>query len=196
MDKDRSAAFFDAVFAIVMTILVLELDRPSVITWQAIWDMRASFFAYGVSFFWLGTMWINIHNEWHHLQVVSNRTLWLELILLFVSSFFPYVTSLVSADFYNSVSQILYGIVVIGVTIVFMRLFSSVAKDNQFDEEYNKYLKHRQTYGGWIRYDILLKCIGLVLSATMYPPAMLLSVLVTLLFLVIPRQLKGVRDGK
>lgn len=42
----------------------------------------------------------------------------------------------------------------------------------------------------WIFFDTIGKVIGLVLSATIFPPAMLLSVLLTLVVLVIPRQQK------
>ncbi len=42
----------------------------------------------------------------------------------------------------------------------------------------------------WILFDTIGKVVGLALSATFFPPAMLLSVLLTLVVLVIPRQLK------
>lgn len=57
MGKERLAAFIDAVLAIIMTILVLELEKPKAMTWAGLWDLRANFFAYALSFFWLGLMW-------------------------------------------------------------------------------------------------------------------------------------------
>ena len=50
MKKDRVAAFTDAVLAIIMTILVLELKKPSSLTVEALWDLRYSFFSYTLSF--------------------------------------------------------------------------------------------------------------------------------------------------
>ncbi len=49
-----------------MTILVLELKKPSEVTWEALWELRSHFFAYAVSFLWLGAMWINNHSEWYN----------------------------------------------------------------------------------------------------------------------------------
>lgn len=43
MSKNRVIAFTDAILAIVMTILVLELEKPAAATWQAIWDLRENF---------------------------------------------------------------------------------------------------------------------------------------------------------
>ena len=46
MSKDRLTAFIDAVLAIVMTILVLELEKPMEVSWAGLWDLRQSFLAY------------------------------------------------------------------------------------------------------------------------------------------------------
>ena len=89
MSKERLTAFTDAVLAIIMTILVLELNKPEAMTWASVWDLRESFFAYTVSFFWLGTMWVNMHRSWHNVEKINNELVWNSLILLFFSSFSP-----------------------------------------------------------------------------------------------------------
>ena len=96
MSKDRLSAFMDAILAIIMTILVLELKKPDDTNWAALWALRSEFFSYAVSFFWLGAMWINIHNRWANIEKVDNMVLWAAIIMLFFASFFPYVTSFVS----------------------------------------------------------------------------------------------------
>lgn len=68
MSKERLTAFTDAVLAIIMTILILELEKPAAISWSAFWDLRMNFFAYTVSFFWLGAMWVNLHQSWHEVE--------------------------------------------------------------------------------------------------------------------------------
>ncbi len=73
MEKEKLGAFMDAVLAIIMTILVLELEKPSAPTFKAIWELKMNFFAYTLSFFWLGTFWINIHNQWGRIKYVSKN---------------------------------------------------------------------------------------------------------------------------
>ena len=51
MGKERLIAFTDAVLAIIMTILVLELEKPAEPTIEAFWALRQNFFAYFLSFF-------------------------------------------------------------------------------------------------------------------------------------------------
>lgn len=54
MNKDRLTAFTDAILAIIMTVLVLELEKPAAADWQSLWALWSDFFSYTVSFFWLG----------------------------------------------------------------------------------------------------------------------------------------------
>ena len=56
VSKERLGAFMDAVIAIVMTILVLELEKPAKPTLEAFWDLRINFAAYALSFLWLAQL--------------------------------------------------------------------------------------------------------------------------------------------
>lgn len=185
MSKERLVAFTDAVLAIIMTILVLELERPTEITWAGFWDLRTNFFAYTISFFWLGTMWVNLHRTWDNVEKINNNLVWNSVILLFFSSFFPYTTSLVASDFNNSVAQAIYGIIVFCVTGTNVWMFRELSK---LDES------HISSEGfnildcsGWI--DVAIKAIGLVLTLTVFPQAMMWAVLITAAFIVIPRSI-------
>ena len=103
MSKERLGAFMDAVIAIVMTILVLELEKPAAPTLAAFWALRINFAAYALSFLWLAALWTSLHNAWHVIEKISSRTVWLSIGLLFFSSLFPYATSLVSTYFTSTV---------------------------------------------------------------------------------------------
>lgn len=180
MKKDRVAAFTDAVLAIIMTILVLELEKPSAPTLSALWELRHSFFSYTLSFFWLGSMWVNIHNEWEQIEKINAKTLWVTLVLLFFCSVIPYATDLVSGDFNNRVTQGFYGIFVMLVTLSNIWLSKTLDKaDNDMQKEVMA--KRRRLL--WI--DIAVKVLGLVISVTVYPPAMMYSVIIAAAFLMI-----------
>lgn len=51
MAKERLIAFTDAVIAIIVTILILEFEKLTNLTWAAVWDLRMNLFAYTISFF-------------------------------------------------------------------------------------------------------------------------------------------------
>ena len=50
-------------------------------------------------------MWINLHNEWHKIKYITISIIWTNVVLLFFSSFFPYVTSFVTSYYNSSVAQ-------------------------------------------------------------------------------------------
>lgn len=72
MPKNRLEAFTDAVIAIIMTILVLELHQPNTDTWQALSALRYRFMIYIVSFFTLVIYW----NNHHHMFQVVHKVNW------------------------------------------------------------------------------------------------------------------------
>lgn len=174
MGKERLAAFIDAVLAIIMTILVLELEKPKAMTWAGLWDLRANFFAYALSFFWLGLMWSTQHSNWHAVKRISNRTVMFSLLLLFMASLFPYTTSLVANNFHNSLAQSLYGIVVLGVSLSNMAVSWSIKVINP------------QVHYGWlynltnraVLIDLTVKGVGFLLALTVYPPAMVYAIFI------------------
>lgn len=190
MNKERLAAFMDAVLAIIMTILILELKKPETATLKALWNLRVNFFAYTISFFWLGTMWVNLHNEWHKIKYITPAVVWANVVLLFFSSFFPYVTSFVTSYYNSSVAQGFYGIIVL--TVTFCNIISGhlIGKANRNDEKSQESLKIRMR---WLSIDIIIKIMGLIISCTFYPPAMMISVYITLLGIVLPAQYKAAK---
>ena len=190
MNKERLAAFMDAVLAIIMTILILELKKPETATLKALWNLRVNFFAYTLSFFWLGTMWVNLHNEWHKIKYITPLIVWVNVVLLFFSSFFPYVTSFVTSYYNSSVAQGFYGIIVLAVTFCNIISGHLIGKANRNDEKLQESLKIRMR---WLSIDTIIKIIGLIISCTFYPPAMMISVYITLLGIVLPAQYKAAK---
>lgn len=193
MNKERLAAFADAVLAIIITILVLELEKPASLTLKGFLDLWPNYMAYAISFFWLGAMWINMHNEWYNVKRITTGTLWATLIMLFFASLFPYATSIVSANYNSRGAQVFYGIIVLLITFANSNMYASIARVDM-KMTLGEWVKRQ--HRGWTVIDILIKLAGLVLAATVYPPAMLYSVLITLLVLVIPNQVKRMKREK
>ena len=175
MGKERLIAFTDAVLAIIMTILVLELEKPSAATWEAVWEIRMSFISYAISFFWLGAMWVNLHNQWHNAEKVTNGVVWWNVIMLFFSSLIPYVTSYAGTYFHNAFAQCLYAVVVMLLTISNIILCNELAHANSDDEHF---FNSAHTLNKWMAADILMKIAGIIVAWLVYPPAAMISICV------------------
>ena len=171
MSKDRLAAFTDAILAIIMTILVLELEKPAEASWAALWALRSSFFSYAVSFFWLGAMWANIHNQWSRIEKIDNKVIWWSIIMLFFASFFPYVTSFVSEHFDSLFAQMFYSVVVIFVSLSNMGLGNAVTRLN--GESAALSYNDRKV----VTADLIIKVVGIILAIVVYPPLAMLGII-------------------
>jgi uncharacterized membrane protein len=99
VSTDRLEAFSDGVFAIAITLLVLEIAVPEAGEgglWHALTEEWPSFAAFAVSFLVIGIVWINHHGVIDHLQRTNRTVLYLNLLLLFSVAFLPFPTGLLA----------------------------------------------------------------------------------------------------
>ena len=89
METDRFETFFDAIIAIIMTVLVLKISQPAEPTLSAIWDLRISYLAYLISFLTLFNIWYNNHNLFKKVNNIDNTAVWIFGIMTFVISLVP-----------------------------------------------------------------------------------------------------------
>ena len=186
MNKDRLGAFMDAVIAIVMTILVLGLQKPAEPTWKAFWELRISFAEYALSFIWLAAMWMSLHSAWHMVDKISNRTTGLAMGLLFFSSLFPYATSLVGSFVESGFVQGFYGLIVIATTVMLILIYRSLAKDNPKEET----VRYMNRVCHILEIDVGIKAVGMILGILFWPPIVSIGILLAAVFTGIARQNK------
>ena len=111
MSKGRLEAFSDGVIAIIITIMVLELDPPHEVTLEALGPLLPVFLSYILSFVYLGTYWNNHHHLLQAAKVVDGRVLWANLHLLFWLSLFPFATGWMGQNSFAPIPTAIYGIV-------------------------------------------------------------------------------------
>jgi uncharacterized membrane protein len=110
MTTARLEAFSDGVLAIIITIMVLELETPAEATWVALGDSATGFATYALSFVYVGIYWNNHHHLFQVVQRISGGVLWANLILLFWLSLFPFTTKWMDDTGFEEVPTVVYGI--------------------------------------------------------------------------------------
>jgi uncharacterized membrane protein len=97
MTTNRLEAFSDGVFAIAITLLVLELSVPTGDNlWHQLKEEWPSFASFFVSFWVIGIIWVNHHAVLDHLARADRGVLYLNLLLLFTVVFIPFPTALMA----------------------------------------------------------------------------------------------------
>lgn len=109
MKTNRLEAFSDGVFAIIITIMVLELKVPHDADINALRPLLPIFLTYLLSFIYLGIYWNNHHHLLHVCRQVSAGIMWANLHLLFWLSLFPFVTGWMGENEFQSIPSALYG---------------------------------------------------------------------------------------
>jgi uncharacterized membrane protein len=100
VDTGRIEAFSDGVFAIAITLLVLDLHLPHVehqSVWQGLISEWPQFAAYLTSFFIIGIMWANHHSMFKTIVRADRTLLFLNLLLLLWTTLLPFPTRLAAA---------------------------------------------------------------------------------------------------
>jgi uncharacterized membrane protein len=110
MTKGRLEAFSDGVFAIIITIMVLELVPPEGSTLESLGPLWPTFLAYLLSFALLGTWWANHHHLLHAAKTVNGLVLWANLHLLFWISLFPFGTAWIGDTKFAPIPVAAYGV--------------------------------------------------------------------------------------
>jgi len=112
---ERLVFFSDAVFAIAITLLVIEIHAPHLDhhatvaeQWRALGALWPSFFGYLVSFMVIGLFWMGHHRAFALASTYSPRVLWWNLMLLAVIAFMPFFTAFYSNNITARVPVIVY----------------------------------------------------------------------------------------
>ena len=105
---DRVTSFSDAVMAIAITLLIIEMIIPNAspdLLISELSNLIPKFFSHVVSFFIIGSYWIAHHSMFTYIKDYDNNLLWINLLFLFFVSFIPFPSALLGE--YTSVQLII-----------------------------------------------------------------------------------------
>ena len=122
MGKNRLEAFSDGVLAIIITIMVLELEVPHGSEWSDILTLAPVFLSYVLSFLYVGIYWNNHHHLLHTVKQVSGGMLWANLHLLFWLSLLPFATAWAGEHQGVADPMALYGVVLLMAGVAYLIL--------------------------------------------------------------------------
>src|SRR5687768_13822926 len=122
MGKGRLEAFSDAVIAIIITIMVLELKVPHGESLESLRPLVPIFLSYVLSFVYVGIYWNNHHHMLQASKRVSGPVLWANLHLLFWLSLFPFATGWMGENHIASLPAAVYGFVLLMAAIAYFVL--------------------------------------------------------------------------
>ena len=130
--KPRVETFSDSEFAIVVTLLVLDIKVPEIHDYTSVKELYTALISITpkllsgmISFLMVCVIWVNLHWLFVSINFIDHGVFWLNTIILLFCSFLPYPTALVGSYIHNPVSLCFFGLVMgfLSVTIIALRMY-------------------------------------------------------------------------
>ncbi len=127
---DRLLTFTDGVFAIIITILVLELKVPDLGSGQALreslMEIRPTFMSFIISFLLVGMYWVGHRSSFAQVRYVDRNTIWLNILFLLPVALVPFAAAVLGEYESEPTALHLYGLVLITATLLRLALDSYI----------------------------------------------------------------------
>jgi uncharacterized membrane protein len=165
---ERLIFFSDAVFAIAITLLAIEIHLPTPDTLRtdaelaaALWRIWPQYLGYVISFLVIGFFWMSHHRKFGYIQRYDKRLMLINLLFLMVIGFVPFPTSVIS-EYGNQTATIFYAgvIVIIGILSTILWWYAS-HRNRLISPQLDASSRRRELLGPLTIIAVFLLSIGL-----------------------------------
>ena len=171
---ERMLFFSDAVFAIAITLLVIEIRLPhidgndSLTLVNALLGLIPDYIGFIVSFLVVGRFWVGHHQQFGFIDAIDRKTVWRNLLFLGAIAFMPFPTAVLVAHAGSPVAMVFYGGWLVLAGLLNRLLFTHVAEIARMEHGALSVEQRGQIRGTWMPVIIGTAAAA---AAFVYPPA-------------------------
>lgn len=143
---ERLTSFSDAVFAVIITIMVLDLKPPAEATLKALLPLWPTALSYAISYLFIAIIWVNHHYLFNLTQEATPQLIWWNFAHLFMVSLVPAATVWMAATRLVAAPVFIYALVFVLVEmayIAFERVAFSQARDTDITPQLRRIARVR-----------------------------------------------------
>jgi TMEM175 potassium channel family protein len=143
---ERFGTFSDGVFAVIITIMVLDLKPPSEATLEALLPLWPTALSYAVSYLFIAIIWVNHHYLFNFCHEATPKLIWWNFAHLFMVSLVPVTTIWMAATRLAAAPVLVYGFVFVLVDVAYVAFPSealSQASENDVSPQLRRMAKIR-----------------------------------------------------
>jgi uncharacterized membrane protein len=186
MEKDRLVAFSDGVIAIIITIMVLDLQVPHGTSLRALASATPVFLSYVLSFLYVAIYWNNHHHFFQLVRHVDGLVLWANVHLRFWLSLIPFATGWMGENDFARIPTAIYGVALLMPSLAWQGMQAALirrqGRESALARAIGRDLKGKLTP--------ILYLAGIALSFVDTRLACVMYVLVALMWLVPDRRIE------
>lgn len=176
METNRVELFSDAVFAIAITLLVLDIRIPNNgeihvanQLWKDLVLLWPYYFGFAFSFLVIGIMWINHHAIFEYIKQIDRLLMFVNLLLLMGVAFLPFSSSILAEHLADPATRSLaagfYGVTLIYITIMYNLLWWLSRRERKLFPLEPHLVQGERTIT--LRYGVSLACVVAADALTM-----------------------------
>jgi uncharacterized membrane protein len=135
METKRLEAFSDGVLAVIITIMVLELNQPAGTNLHDLVKLWPHFLVYALSFQLIGIYWNNHHQMFRATKHINASVMWLNLLLLFFLSLVPFFTAWFGENHADKIPTACFGAVLFAASVAYALLLQAIVRANKDDQK-------------------------------------------------------------
>lgn len=176
MNSERFEALIDAILAIILTIIVLEIPMAVDGSWNALFEVRFDFIIYALSFLVIFNYWNYNNNLFSIVNKVNREVIWLTAISLFILSLLPYLTIFVAENFNSFIAHAAYGLDFVSTAIISILISNALKNSDRGNIALQVALKDNKS----LCCMLALMLVGFIIGYFLYPPAITLFCLISI----------------
>ena len=191
MNTNRFETFFDAILAIIITVLALKLTQPAAPTLDAFLSLNARFITYAICYLVIFIIWYDNHNLFQVVEEIDNRVLAVYALQIFAISLLPYFASWLAFNVDSIPAETMFGIDFLAIDILYILSIYSVYRANP----YNCGLSNDNFKSFYKYIPIAIMLLGFIITYTGFPQGIYVCVLISVVIWLIFSRLKRSDNG-
>ena len=187
MNTDRFETFYDAILAIVITILVLKIPQPLSPEWGAFFSNSLSITTYLIVFLAIINIWYSNQNLFQHIDHINNKSIIAYGVSIFLFSLFPYFASWLSLNLHSLVAETIFGLLIIFANISHIVAVIVIFGANRSNEKLMELNIKKINF----IIPIIIMLFGFIVSYTVYIPGIYVASLLSIILSIIYNRKQG-----
>ena len=122
MSKERMVAYTDAIIAIIITLMVLNIHAPTSFAWSALAPVAKQWIVYLMSFILLSIFLVKHNLIFRSVGQINFHIMWLNNFVIFALTLIPFVTEWLCGGMFQIAPEIMYAIVLIFINSIYVWL--------------------------------------------------------------------------
>jgi uncharacterized membrane protein len=161
----RLAAFSDATFAVIITIMVLELKAPESPTFSGLLSLWPTAVSYAVSYLFIAIVWVNHHHLLRFVVHVTPKLIWINFAHLFAVSLVPFATAWIARTQLTSAPVAVYAAIFACVNLAYRTFEKDVLDQADTSQicQRARQLARRRSLAAATLLSLVMPLLGLVL---------------------------------